>query len=148
MGQKRSTKAADGRKSGSYRVFLSHAERDRGVAELIRHALAEAGLKAIWEDRISIDASALPRLRRAFADCTAVVFLITGSSASSQKVALEVGMALAFDKPIYVLFDGLELDEIPDYLKKYPIRRISEMDKVVRKIAPRRIRPRNSSAAN
>src|SRR3954471_18817450 len=103
----------------TYDVFLSFNERDRGAADLIRHALSDAGLEAFCVDRIDVGADALPDLRRALAECSAVLFLLTGSSIRSQNVAFETGMALAWNKPIYVLFDGLELGEIPDYLQEF-----------------------------
>src|SRR5262245_9992355 len=112
----------------TFDVFLSYSERDRGAAELIRHALADVGLEAFCIDRVDVVADGLSEARRALAECSAVLFLLTGSSIRSQNVAFETGMALAWNKPIYVLFDGLEPDEIPDYLREFRVRRLSEMD--------------------
>lgn len=122
----------------TFDVFLSYSERDRGAAELIRHALAAAGLEAYCVDRLEVGAEVLTELRRALAECSAVLFLLTNSSIRSQNVAFETGMALAWNKPIYVLFDGLEPNEIPDYLKEFHVRRLSDMSEVVHEIGAAR----------
>jgi hypothetical protein len=122
----------------TFDVFLSYSERDRGAAELVRHALANAGLEAFCLDRVEVGGNSLSEVRRALAECSAVLFLLTGSSIRSQNVAFETGMALAWNKPIYVLFDGLEPGEIPDYLQEFHVRRLSEMDDVVQEIAASR----------
>lgn len=122
----------------TYDVFLSYNQRDRGAAELVRQALSQVGLEAYTADTIEIGPEVVPELRRALAECGAVLFLLTGSSIRSQNVPYETGMALAWNKPIYILFDGLELSEIPDYLKEFEVRRLSEMDDVAKEIAEAR----------
>lgn len=122
----------------TYDVFLSFSARDRGAAELVRQALFQAGLEAYTADSVAIGPEVLPELRRALAECSAVLFLLTTSSVRSQNVPYETGMALALNKPIYVLFDGLDSAEIPDYLKEFHVRRLSEMDEVAQEIADAR----------
>lgn len=122
----------------TYDVFLSFNQRDRGAADLVRHALSSVGLEAYTADSIEIGPEVIPELRRALAECDAVLFLVTSSSIRSQNIPYETGMALAWNKPIYILFDGVELSEIPAYLKEFRVRRLSEMDDVAREIADAR----------
>lgn len=122
----------------TYDVFLSYNQRDRGAAELVRQALSESGLEAYPAESVEIGPETVARFRQALAECSAVLFLLTSSSIRSQNVAYETGMALAWNKPIYVLFDGLDLSEVPSYLKEFEVRRLSEMDTVAHEIAAAR----------
>lgn len=122
----------------TYDVFLSYNQRDRGAADLVRQALLHVGLEAYTADSVEIGPEIIPELRRALAECDVVLFLLTSSSIASQNIPYETGMALAWNKPIYVLFDGLEPGEIPDYLQEFQVRRLSEMDNVVQEIAASR----------
>ena len=118
-----------------YDVFLSHSARDRGMAELVRQSADRAGLEVFSVDSLEGGDKALAAVRSTLAECSAVILLLTRSTLESKNTAFEIGMALAWNKPIYVLYDGIDVSELPDYLREFPVRPVSELDAVVQEIA-------------
>jgi hypothetical protein len=117
-----------------YDVFVSHGVHDRGIAGAVRKAFAEAGLEVFAIDEVKSDETFLKKMRRAVAECHAFVLILTRSTLTSPNIAFEIGMAMAWNKPVYVLFDGIAPSEIPAYLREFHVVPISKLERVVREI--------------
>jgi hypothetical protein len=77
-------------------------------------------------------------MREALAESNAVIILLTRSTLQSSNIAFEVGFAMAWNKPVYVLFEGVSEQEIPAYLRDFHLAMLSELGRVVEDIAASR----------
>ncbi|MBI1901198.1 MAG: toll/interleukin-1 receptor domain-containing protein [Planctomycetia bacterium] len=117
-----------------YDVYLSHGPQDSGLAELVRQKLADVGLEVYDPKPKKFDAEFLTGLREPLAESRAVVILLTRSTLDSDRAVYEVGAAMALDKPVYVVYDGISLDEVPPVLRSQTVVRLSNLKKVARQI--------------
>lgn len=74
-------------------------------------------------------------IREALAECSAFVMILTRSTLESSNSAFEIGAAMAWNKPIFVLYDGLPKKEIPEYLKDFTVVQFTKLPQVVQEIA-------------
>lgn len=118
-----------------YDVFLSHGVHDKGIADVVKRALAEEGFKVFAVDELKINGSAMAGIREALAECSAFVMILTRSTLESSNSAFEIGAAMAWNKPIFVLYDGLPKKEIPEYLKDFTVVQFTKLPQVVQEIA-------------
>lgn len=119
-------------------VFVSHGQHDTGLAELLNRALKEQGLSTWLVSTLEPSDQFESAIRNAMAECHAVVILLTPVMLNSQWLAVEVGAAIAWNKPIYVLYDGVALEQIPAYLSQFHVLPVSQISEVVRKISESR----------
>jgi hypothetical protein len=112
-----------------------HSPNDTGLAELVCAEFREAGLAVYAIHEVRSEHRVLDPMRRELAESLAAVIVLTQASLQSQNPPLVMGMALAWKKPIFVLYDGIQPAEIPRYLSQFETRRVSEAAAVARKIA-------------
>jgi hypothetical protein len=62
------------------------------------------------------------------------VILVTPSAVESHHLAFEAGMAMAWNKPIYVLYDGVGDDDIPEFLRQFQVLPVTKVDEVAKTI--------------
>lgn len=117
-----------------YDVFITHGSRDRGIADLVGRALTDAGLEVYAIHESQPDEDELSEMRTELAGCSAFVVILTQSTVKSPNVAFEIGMALAWNKPVFVLFDGISKSDISQYLRGYRVASVSKLSQVVRDI--------------
>ena len=115
-------------------VFVSHGRHDTGLAELLNRVLTEQGLSTWLVSSLEPGDQWENAVRNAMAECHAVVILLTPVMLKSQWLAVEVGAAIAWDKPIYVLYDGVTLEQIPAFLSQFQLLPVSQMSEVVSQI--------------
>lgn len=118
-----------------YDVFLSHGAQDKGLAQIVTRALDREGLEVFAVHEVTPGEEFLAKMRRELAQCSAFVLILTRSTLKSPNIAFEIGMAMAWNKPIYVLYDGITKKEIPGYLKEFNVLQVSKLPQVVREIA-------------
>ena len=116
-------------------VFLSHGVHDTGIAGVVKNALSEAGLEVFSDQNVKFGNSYTKIWRDALAECSAVVLILTRSTLDSSNLAFEVGAAMAWNKPIYVIYDGIADSEIPSYLDDLRLGQISNLPQIVKEIA-------------
>ncbi len=116
-------------------VVLFHGPLDRGIATFLRRALADSHLHVFAVDRIERGDESLAGMRQALAACSAVVVLLTRSTLDSRNTAFAIGLAMGWNKPIHILFDGIDASEVPGYLRQFDVRSVSDIDEVVRTLA-------------
>ncbi len=119
-------------------VFLSHGAHDTGIAGLVKDALAQSDLEVFSIRELKPGEAFMTKMRQALAECNVVVIILTRSTLGSSNVAFEIGAAMAWNKPVYVLYDGISKNEIPSFLRDFRIFQISKLSKVVREIAEAR----------
>jgi hypothetical protein len=68
----------------------------------------------------------------------ALVVLLTPNSANSANVAVEIGAAMAWQKPIYVLLDRVPPDRFPhlEPYRTFPLRDIDKLVRTLRRAGP------------
>lgn len=118
-----------------YDVFLSHGTHDTGIAGVVKNALSDADLEVFSVQSVKPENSFTELWRDALAECSAVVLILTRSTLGSSNLAFEVGAAMAWNKPIYVIHDGIADSEIPRYLDDLKLCQISNLPQIVKEIA-------------
>lgn len=117
-----------------YDVFLSFNQRDKGLAKFVVDALEDQGVHVFGVDNLQPGVSINKAIRNSLVECSSVIVLATPSSIESQHLAFEVGMALGWSKPIFVLYDGISLPEIPPFLRQYqfcPVTQIADVAQTI-----------------
>ena len=110
-------------------VFVSATASDAAAAELIRLRFAEAGLEAYLPPAgVPHTAAGVRAWVRAVRESYALVVLHGNATVGSEALLVQLGMAMGWDVPVYVLtFGGAAM---PDYVRKYhvcPLSKIADM---------------------
>lgn len=118
-------------KNSVHDVFLSHMTQDSGLSGFILRSMIDSGLTvfSISDVKLGVGDRIDSMLRESLVDSLAMVLLVTPRAMNSANLAVEVGMALAWSKPIIVLYDGVTLAELPPYLQSlnaYPVSRLND----------------------
>ena len=101
----------------SYKIFISHTQKDNDLAHDLAIRLEEVGAKVF-----SVEKSALPgdrvirAVNRGLRKADEVIVILTGTSVTSPGVASEIGAAFSLDKPLTQLIVGLEESELPSFV--------------------------------
>ncbi len=121
-------------------VVVSHCAIDRGLAQLVASTLTSAGMK-VW---MSADHSTGRRwqdlVRDAMLRAKTVIVLLTRNSLKSSHAAFEVGMAMGAEKPIFVLYEGVSTDELPEYAHQHRVADMSQLPEIINEIKSLRVR--------
>lgn len=115
----------------TYDVFLTHDQADAGIAALVTREFELAGCGVFSQQALEPGDDFRKHLLDALLDSTAVVVLLTRSSIRSSFIAIEVGAALAWDRPVFVLYDGVTTEEVPSYLQQFKVIPLSKVREVV-----------------
>ena len=108
-------------------MFLSHSLQDKGLATFVRESFVSQGLSVFELSEVTPGTTISKAVREGLVDSLAVVLLITPSSESSGNLAFEAGMAMAWAKPVFVLYDGRKFSDIPDFLGQFKIYRVDQV---------------------
>src|SRR3990167_2333250 len=104
----------------TYDVFLSYSLVEKPAAELVERALQEAGLDVFDPARIDPASEIHDTLWRALAESAAFVVVVPRERDPASNTAVELGAAMAWHKPIYVVHSERGPVTIPGYLSEYP----------------------------
>lgn len=119
-----------------YDVFLVHHPHDDGVAAMVIREFEQAGC-GVYPQLTTpvnlVDGIQMP-VMDALVDSSAMVLLLTRTSVESRWFAFAVGVAMAWDKPVVVLHDGIELRSIPEFLNQFQLVPLSNLDRVVQQV--------------
>lgn len=125
----------------SYEVFLSYSKTDAAIADVVRAKLSDAGLSVFAFHKAKLRADSWQeQIREALVECSAMVLILTRANLISPNLAVEVGGAWVWKKPIYVLTQSVRRTEIPSFLRGSHIVPISKTPDVARSIR-RSLRP-------
>lgn len=115
-------------------IFLSHCAQDRGLAELIRRQLESAGLRVFVDKNLAPGTNITESLREEVISCSIIVILATSASLRASMLAYEVGMASAWNKPVFVLYDGVPTLALPVFLSTFPLYPVEKLDEAIERI--------------
>jgi hypothetical protein len=118
-----------------YDVFLSHTARDAGVAEVVRRALAEAGLEVFSADKLESGDGVADTVREALAESRVFVAVLTRAALSSPWITTLLGAAWGWKKAVYLLLEGVSLEEVPSFLKRFKIQPMARLPEVIKEVA-------------
>lgn len=116
----------------TYDVFLSCGKDGADIAAFVEQKLSESGLTVFNICDAHAGEPIVDVLWEALAESAALVAIITPSTEDRSSLAVEVGAALAWHKPVYVLTQG-EVT-LPSYLAHSQARPASEIAAVAREI--------------
>lgn len=117
-------------------VFVSHAAADEGLAAKVEQAFAEAGLSVFRASgAITAGSSASNAMIQALTESAAVVAVVTPLSARSPNFAFEVGAAMSWRKPVYLLLDGVKQTDLFAAAHRFHIAPIRDLALVVKQIS-------------
>jgi hypothetical protein len=111
-------------------VFLSHSLESAPQAKVVAQRFEDAGLSVFDASEVGMGQKALEEVWQALAESWAVVVLVAPGT-MPPSVAVEIGGASAWHKPIYVLTESKDEGQMPLYITKFEVFDISEAGKVV-----------------
>jgi len=101
-----------------YRVFFSHAHKDRWIAKQCVRNIEECGkgrIKVFLDEKdIQAGESIADSVRANIKQCQELVVLLSQVSKDRPWVLIEVGAAWGLGKPIIVVLDKVAPNEMPD----------------------------------
>lgn len=117
----------------TYDVFLSCSLADWQTAELVERTLAEAGF-GVSNPKVDPGANQQDVLRKALAESDAIVVIINPQHPLPANVGVELGAAMAWDKPGYVIHTETSSISPPAFLAHFPVYPVSRIDDMVQAI--------------
>jgi len=124
----------------TYDVFLSYSLTEGRTAELVQRALTEAGLNVFDHARLDPGQRWEDILRSALVESAAVVVVIDPERPPPHDTLFELGAAMAWEKPIYLVHADSGTSRLPDYLHRfraYPVSGVDDMVRLVKREATR-----------
>jgi hypothetical protein len=115
-------------------VYLSCATSDLARADAVARQLADAGLavrrisELDWQQAVAADQ--VETVWAALRHSSALVVLGTRAHIRSPVLTMEVGAALAGQKPIYVLVEPDAADDLPSYLQHRHVLPLAELGRL------------------
>ena len=126
----------------SYDVFLSYSLPEAQTADLVERALEGAGLNVFSPSKFENGTPYKDTVQLAIAESQIVIVVVDPRQAPSSNTLVELGAALAWDKPIYVVTEPGNTN-LPIYLQDSQIFPVSRIDDLVQ--SARRDTTRNLS---
>lgn len=114
----------------TYDVFVSHSTRDREFAADVAHRLAAEGLQPFYDASVGIGEDVSKAIWDALAECRAFIVIVSPDSSPDAMGTVELGAAIAWHKPIFVLLNGPASIHLPEALQQfqaYPRNRVDEV---------------------
>ena len=103
-----------------YDVFLSYEPLDDELVSLVEQAFTDAGLTSFRAaDHLAKRRAFGTTMREAIIGAAAAVALITPRSFESTAIPLEIGAAASWNKPIYLLLDGVDEADVFLFARKH-----------------------------
>jgi len=118
----------------TYDVFLSYSFTEASTANLVERALTQAGLDVFTPSKVQPTEDLEDSLWRALAESAAVVVILSPDRAPGSSTAVELGAAIAWHKPIYIVHGEARSARLPSYLSSFPAYPISRIDDVVQSV--------------
>lgn len=128
------------RQSKFSHVFLSCSRQNSGLAHLVIDVFRQHELEVFSCLDIEPDSDIFKMsdaLRQELGACSAVVVILTRESVRSAWVLSEFGMAWALQKPVVVLVDGVEAEDVPEMMRKceqFSLDRVHELAERIRQM--------------
>ncbi len=112
-------------------IFLSYAHQDEGVAATVKRTLSDGGLTVYSAPDVDLGGDILRSIRTKLVESRAVIVILSPGLELPPSVLVEIGAAMAWERPIFVLLDGVAPTEVPVFLRKFRLLPISKLADVV-----------------
>jgi hypothetical protein len=112
-----------------YDVFISYAQHDVGWAAEVQRAFENAGLRVYNIANTQPGENVSDAVWEALAESAALVALVTAGP--SDLLLVEIGAAMAWHKPVYVLYRGRRPSGLPNYVEQYGVHPESRIERVI-----------------
>jgi len=117
----------------TFDVFISHSARDATLAIEVADACREAGLEAVTNGELLPAADASDALWEALAESRALLTIISPSG-PTPSMAIEIGAARAWNKPIYAVVTDPSSVRLPAALTGIRLYTVGRLQDVIRAI--------------
>lgn len=118
----------------TYDIFLSHSPHDAGTASAVTRAFTEAGISVFAADAMRGNQILSDAILREMVEAQALVALVTPVSVNSINIGLEIGAAMSWHKPVFILTDGVPTASLPSILRNHPVFPVPELPRVVEEL--------------
>jgi hypothetical protein len=126
---------------GAYRVFFSHAHKDRWIAKQCVRSIEERGkgrVKVFLDEKdIQVGGSIPDSVLSDIEQCHELVVLLSQVSKDRPWVLMEVGAAWGLRKPIMVVLDKIGSNEVPDIIRHQKAIDLNEFDQYLDQLSRR-----------
>ena len=122
------------KQNSNFDVFLSHSASDTAWAAIVARRLQDAGLNVFTGTVVGTGENWADSLWEALTESAAVIALVNGPRVTSSWLAFEVGAAMAWHKPVYVVYQGERPSELPKYVEGFGTFDNSELDQVIKRV--------------
>ncbi len=120
--------------TSTHDVFLSYSITEGRTADFVRLAFSEAGLGVFDAAAVEPGSNIEDVLRLALAETAAVVVVVDTQREPASTTMVELGAAMAWHKPIYVVHADTGVVKLPSYLQEYPTYPVCRIDDLVRMV--------------
>jgi hypothetical protein len=118
----------------TYDVFLCYSLTEAETAELVERSLTQAGLDVFDPRNLEAGSRIDDVLWHAVAKSATLVVIVDPQVAPNANVALELGAAMAWHKPIYVVHADGGTAKLPSYLREFPAYPVSRLGDIAQSV--------------
>ena len=118
----------------TFDVFVSHGSRDREFAADVAGRLQAEGLQPFHDASVPVGQEISTAIWDALAECHAFIVIVSSDSKPDAMGMVELGAAIAWNKPIFVLLNGPATSPLPEALKSYRVYPRNRLDEVLTQI--------------
>lgn len=118
-------------RTAQYDVFVSYAPADAGAARTVLTRFKAAGLRVFELPEGQAPRAAQRSLMQALAESSALVVIMRAGSVSDPGLAVEIGAARAWCKPVYVLIDDERTRAALTFLPEARLHLLARLDEVI-----------------
>lgn len=115
-------------------VFISHASADRQLAAKVAESFESDGLETFYSASIPPGADIEDSIWQALAESRALLVIVSPDLPTHAMGMIELGGAIAWSKPVYLIINGPPSYKLPPVLSSYPAYPLSRLEDVIRAI--------------
>jgi TIR domain-containing protein len=129
------------RSAVGYRVFLSHAYKDRWIAKQCARLIEEAAkphVEVFFDEKDIEGGQSIPdSVRSGIEKCDEFLVLLSRYSKDRPWVLVEMGAAWGLRKPIIAIIDKIGPKEMPDIVSPYKAIDLNDFDQYINQLLKR-----------
>ncbi len=114
-----------------YDVFFTYSFADADVAERVRRPLEAAGLRIGVVEQFRADDDAHESMMHALAESGAFLAVLSPETVGNSSIAVEMGAAWAWKKPIYVIAEDVESVRAAPLVRNAQLFSLRDIDELV-----------------
>ncbi len=118
----------------TFDVFISSSSPDREFAADVSERLKAEGLQPFHDASVPLGQEISEAIWDALAECHAFIVIVSPESTPDAMGMVELGAAMAWNKPVFVLLNGPASSRIPKALEGYRVYPSNRLDEVLSQI--------------